>query len=62
MNIAMEWNHYLQVVGEPGFRQDPYRSLTDAEKEVERLRRLGVRVAAIYSKPALLVMCSGGPA
>ena len=63
MNIAMQWNHYLQVVGEPGPRQDPYPSLMEAEKAVERLRLQGTRVSAIFSRPKqVLTMCRGGQA
>jgi hypothetical protein len=63
LNIAMQWSHYVQRLGEDSPRQEAYRSLTDAEKEVERLRLLGVRCVAIYSKPAqVLTMCEGGEA
>lgn len=63
MNIAMQWNHYLQVVGEPGIRNEPYPSLTEAEKAVERLRLQGVRVSAIFSRPKqVLTMTAGGQA
>jgi len=60
MNLAIEWEHRLQLLGGKQ-HPEPFRTIDEAYEKADAIRKDGGRVVAVLSTPKqVLTTCAGG--